>query len=77
MDNSLSEKLQFVEALALQDEIYQVWKKSREQFEADFTAYANAQPEEVRNMLWGFAGSGEMMNQRKVVLACEHLQQKK
>lgn len=65
------EKERQLELLAGQDEIYNLWKEAWEACGPAFAAFANAQPENVRNFLWGYADAGRMMQQRKVNLACE------
>lgn len=59
--------------LARRDEAYALWAKCYQNCSPQFEAYANAQPEDVRNILWGYAESGRLMNQRIVNLACEYL----
>lgn len=64
------EKLQ---KLAQEDSIYQVWQKSFEDCREAFEAFARTQPEEIRNMLYGYADCGRMAQQRLVNLACEYM----
>ena len=59
--------------LAKEDKSYQVWYNCREEFRQAFADYANAQPEEIRNFLWGYAKSAELTQQRLVNLACRHM----
>lgn len=66
-------RLKRLENLARADEIYNVWYKSRLEFAEQFQQYADAQPQAVRNMLWGYACSGEMLLQRMINLACENM----
>lgn len=75
MDNTdrQIQRLDQLNELAAQDEIYGVWKNAYDSFSADFTLFANNQPEEVRNVLWGYAESGRLMEQRKVLLACAYM----
>lgn len=35
---------------------------------------ARKQPEEIQDILWGYAAGGRMMNQRLVNLACEYME---
>lgn len=72
MDIAL-QRLETLDRLAEADEIFQVWKKSRDSFADDSRAYADSQPMEIRNMLWGYEAAGEMMLQRKLLLACENM----
>ncbi len=60
-------------ALAEQDEIYLVWKRSFEMCEEPFREYLKACPEEIRKILCGYADCGRMMCQRVVNLACKHM----
>ena len=59
--------------LAQQDEIYCTWEKSFENCREAFIQFAANQPEEIRNMLFGYADCGRMAQQRMVNLACEHM----
>lgn len=59
--------------IAEQDNAYVVWKKTYEECTKQFEDYAYAQPEEIRDILWGYAAGGRLMNQRLVNLACEHM----
>lgn len=63
-----------LEQLACQDDIYTVWQKSFELYAQSFAEFADRQPEEIRNILWGYAEAGRMMQQRKVNLACAHME---
>ena len=68
------EKEEKLERLALEDEIYRVWRRSFEDCIRPFTEYANSQPQEIQNILWGYAEAGRMMLQRKVNLACAYME---
>jgi len=59
--------------IAQQDSIYQAWARSFEDCREAFTQFANAQPEDIRNILYGYADCGRMMQQKLVNLACEHM----
>ena len=59
--------------LAQQDEIYCTWEKSFENCREAFVQFAANQPEDIRNMLFGYADCGRMAQQRMVNLACEHM----
>ena len=59
--------------LAQKDNVYQVWSQSYENCRESFYQFAVSQPEEIRNMLYGYADCGRMMMQRMVNLACEHM----
>ena len=67
------QRLRALDQLAAQDEIYDIWKRTHDSVSADFALFANSQPEEVRNFLWGYAESGRLMEQRKVLLACAYM----
>lgn len=73
MDTEIK-RLKVLEDLLRQDEIFRVWQNSREFFSESFAAYANAQPKEIRNMLWGYADSGEGMFRRALLLACRYME---
>lgn len=59
--------------IAEEDPIYKLWKQSFVECEKSFREYADAQPIEVRQILWGYAEAGRMMQQRKVNLACSNM----
>jgi len=62
-----------LEAIAQQDAAYQLWKRCYAETFAQFEKFANAQPDETRNYLWGYAEAGRLMYQRMVNLACCHM----
>ena len=59
--------------LAQKDNVYQVWSQSYENCRESFYQLAVSQPEEIRNMLYGYADCGRMMMLRMVNLTCEHM----
>lgn len=63
-----------LDALAEEAMPYRAWKASYESFTDAFTAYANAQPEDIRNFLWGYAESGRLMLQAKLSTALSHME---
>ena len=67
------ERLRQLQAIAETDNIYQVWARSYEDCRESFTQFAATQPEEIRNMLYGYADCGRVAQQRLVNLACEHM----
>lgn len=67
------EKQKRLLALAEQDYPYTVWETCRKEFESAFYTFADSQPEEIRNMLLGYAGAGDMINQRIINIACENM----
>lgn len=73
MEKTEFDRMRSLDEIAEADEIYTIWRKSREEFAVQFEAFANEQPENIRNILWGYAGAGEMMWQRKLNLACMHM----
>ena len=60
-------------AIAAEDSIYQIWQRSYEDCRDAFAEFANSQPEEIRNMLYGYADCGRMAQQRLVNLACKYM----
>lgn len=73
MDQKAFQNLDCLNIIADQDESYTIWKKTFHESAPQFEAYANSQPEEIRNILWGYAESGRLMYQRLVNLACEQM----
>ena len=73
MKDASIERLRQLQALAETDNIYQVWARSYEDCRESFTQFAATQPEEIRNMLYGYADCGRVAQQRLVNLACEHM----
>lgn len=73
MDDMQIMRQKRVEALADGDKSYQMWKACREEFRQAFAQYANSQPEQIRNFLWGYAQSAEMAQQRLLNIACEKM----
>lgn len=67
------EKMDRLNQIAERDYAYTVWKNCREEFTQAFHAFADSQPEEIRNMLLGYASAGDMMSQRILNIACEHM----
>ena len=72
-DLLFSERQKKLDQLAQKDESFCLWKKCYLQCEKEFEIFANSQPEYIRNILWGYAESGRIMNQRMVNLACEKM----
>lgn len=67
-------RMKKLESLAGEDEAYRVWQGSFLAYAAAFQRYADSQPEAIREILWGYAESGRLMNQRLVNLACENME---
>ncbi len=61
-------------ALAEEDEIYLMWKKTFELCMRDFHDYAEGIPQEIRSILFGYADAGRMMMQKLVNIACEKME---
>ena len=59
--------------IAQEDAIYHTWTSSFETCRDDFIRFADAQPENIRNFLYGYADGGRMAQQRLVILACENM----
>ena len=73
MKDVSSERLYQLLAIAETDNIYQVWARSYEDCRESFAKFAETQPEEIRNMLYGYADCGRIAQQRLVNLACDHM----
>ena len=59
--------------IAETDLIYQTWALSFADCQEAFAEFAASQPEDIRNMLYGYGDCGRMMQQRLVNLACLHM----
>ena len=59
--------------IAEDDLSYQCWYTSHREFAEAFQSFADRQPQEIRDILWGYAESGRLMNQRLVNLACIYM----
>lgn len=68
------EHIEKLNKLAQSDETYCLWENCYRESAEAFEKFANAQPEEVKNLLWSYAEAGRLMYQRKVILACEHME---
>ncbi len=68
-----TERQQKLLKLAENDSIYQLWSLSYAESQAAFEEFANAQPEHIRNFLWGYAESGRLIYQRMINLACKYM----
>ena len=67
-------KHEMLYALAEQDSSYKLWKKCFEDCVWSFCEFADNQPEEIRNILYGYADCGRMMMQRMINIACENME---
>ena len=68
-----SEREERLWKMAEQDGIYITWKRCFEECEQPFKEYADACPEEIRQILYGYAECGRMMCQSVVNLACKYM----
>lgn len=68
------ERERHLQAIAENDQVYNLWRHYWENYAQEFAAFANAQPENIKNFLWGYADAGRLMQQRKVNLACENME---
>ena len=68
------EKQEKLYKMAEQDSIYQVWKNGYESNIALFKQFADTQPEEVQNVLFGYADGGRIMMQRMINIACDEME---
>ena len=59
--------------IAETDMAYNTWNQSYEDCREAFHRFAETQPEEIRNMLHGYADRGRLAQQRLVNLACENM----
>lgn len=67
-------RLHKLESIAENDSIYSVWYRAHFDNKDAFSAFANSQPESIRNMLYTYAEGGRIAMQRKVNLACQYMQ---
>ena len=68
-----TERQQRLLNLAETDSVYQLWSRCYAESQSDFEKFANAQPEYIRNFLWGYAEAGRLIYQRLTNLACMHM----
>ena len=54
-----------LEYLAENDSIYQVWYRSYLDSRDSFSAFANSQPDEIRNMLYAYAEGGQNVHAKE------------
>lgn len=67
------EKQAQIQVIAQKDFSYNAWCRIFEESEKSFQAFADSQPEAIRNILWSYAQGGRMMNQRLLNIACEYM----
>ncbi len=67
------EKQTRIQAIAQSDFPYNAWRRIFEESEAEFQAFTDSQPESICSILWSYAQSGRMMNQRLLNIACEYM----
>lgn len=68
------EKQARIQTIAQSDFSYNAWRRIFEESEQEFQVFADSQPEAIRSILYSFAQSGRMMNQRLLNIACEHME---
>ena len=73
MTNPATTRQNRIYKIAQTDLSYQVWSHTFQECQDAFTNFADNQPQEIRSILYGYAGSGRMMQQRLLNLACEHM----
>jgi len=73
MEDSMFANMTRLLKIAEEDEAYQAWHRSWQEFAPAFMDFANSQPEETRNVLWGYAEAGRLAYQRMMNLACTHM----
>ena len=73
MRKQASQRQHKIYKIAETDLSYQVWSKTFEECRDAFTQFANSQPQEIRSILFGYADSGRMAQQRLLNLACENM----
>ena len=73
MNITATERQNRILEIAETDMISQVWARSYADCREAFAQFAAQQPEDIRNMLYGYADCGRMMQQRLVNLACENM----
>ena len=74
MEDPMLENMTRLLRIAEEDASYQAWYQSWQKFAPEFAAFANSQPEEIRNILWGYAEPGRLTYQRMMNLACMHME---
>ena len=73
MDKSSSKRQQKIYEIAETDLSYQMWSHVFKECQDAFAQFADSQPQEIRSILYGYADSGRMAQQRLLNLACEHM----
>lgn len=73
MCKQASQRQHKIYKIAETDLSYQVWSKTFEECRDAFTQFADSQPQEIRGILYGYADSGRMAQQRLLNLACENM----
>ena len=68
-----AERQRRIWSIAQKDMNYNVWQDMHEQTKEPFIQYANQCPDDIKQVLLGYAASGEMMMQRLLNIACEQL----
>lgn len=68
------EKMQKVEALADQDELYQYMMEKLRIYQEELDSACAEMPSETRNLIWDFIMLSEDMSTRKLRLACRNME---
>ena len=68
-----NERLRRIWKLAEEDLIYDFWNHMHQEAHTAFHEYANQCPDDIKQILLGYAGAGEMKFQRMVNIACNHM----
>ena len=68
------EKWKRLEQLALQDELYVIWKGVYNESAVKFGKFIRWCPPKLRNLLYDYADSGRLMMQRVAGIALENME---
>ena len=68
-----TERQRRIWAIAEKDTVYDIWRHMHQISKEPFHEYANQCQDEIKQILLGYASSGEMMIQRILNIACEQL----
>ena len=59
--------------IAAGDAVYRTWSGILREEELAFENFADQQPQEVRDLLWGYVGIHRILADRMLELACEYM----
>lgn len=68
------DKMSEVCRLAEQDEEYMKMQAELDRLEKKFHAFARFMPQCIRNILYGYQGMTYLRDNRKLLIACEHME---